>query len=116
MMIGLEFGAPKSLALKASWNVLETASEGLFCQLITIPLFKDHKILTQVAGHASHTIKILPPLTITESDCKWIEDSFAAVIAGAHRVPGAVWSLGKTLIDNAVRVRSPAREKASAQA
>src|SRR6201995_1750887 len=26
MMIGLEFGAPKSLALKASWNVLETAS------------------------------------------------------------------------------------------
>src|SRR5512138_2122036 len=29
MMIGIEFGAPKSLALKASWNVLETASEGL---------------------------------------------------------------------------------------
>jgi ornithine--oxo-acid transaminase len=116
MMIGLEFGAPKSLALKASWNVLETASEGLFCQLITIPLFKDHKILTQVAGHASHTIKILPPLTITEADCKWIEDSFSTVIAGAHRVPGAVWSLGKTLIDNAVRVRSPSREKASAPA
>jgi ornithine--oxo-acid transaminase len=116
MMIGIEFGAPKSLALKASWNVLETASEGLFCQLITIPLFKDHQILTQVAGHASHTIKILPPLTITEADCKWIEDSFATVIAGAHRVPGAVWSLGKTLIDNAVRVRSPSREKAPAQA
>jgi hypothetical protein len=27
-----------------------------------------------------------------------------------------VWSLGKTLIDNAVRVRSPSREKAPAQA
>ena len=60
LMIGIEFGAPKSFALKASWNVLETASAGLFCQLITIPLFKDHKILTQVSGHASHTIKILP--------------------------------------------------------
>jgi ornithine--oxo-acid transaminase len=116
MMIGLEFGAPrKSLALKASWNVLETASEGLFCQLITIPLFKDHQILTQVSGHASHTIKILPPLMITEADCKWIEDAFDSVIAGAHRVPGAVWSLGKTLIDNAVRVR-PTRERASMQA
>ena len=45
-----------------------------------------------------------------------IEDAFSAVIAGAHRVPGAVWSLGKTLIDNAVRVRSPSREKASAPA
>src|SRR3954447_11468186 len=66
-------------------------------------------------NHPSHTIKILPPLMISDADCKWIEDAFSAVIAGAHRVPGAVWSLGKTLIDNAVRVRSPAREKASAQ-
>ena len=48
LMIGIEFGPPKSLALKASWNLLETANKGLFCQLITIPLFKDHKILTQV--------------------------------------------------------------------
>jgi ornithine--oxo-acid transaminase len=106
LMIGLEFGAPKSLALKASWNLLETASTGLFCQLITIPLFKDHKILTQVSGHGSHTIKILPPLMITGQDCEWIESTFDSVIAGAHKVPGAVWSLGKTLVDNAMRARA----------
>jgi ornithine--oxo-acid transaminase len=64
LMIGVEFGPPKSLRLRASWNVLETASKGLFCQLITVPLFKDHKILTQVSGHGSHTIKLLPPLGI----------------------------------------------------
>jgi ornithine--oxo-acid transaminase len=108
LMIGIEFGAPKSFALKASWNVLETASTGLFCQLITIPLFKDHKILTQVSGHGSHTIKLIPSLTITDQDCQWIEESFDSVIAGAHRVPGAVWSLGKTLVDNAIRVRESA--------
>src|SRR6516165_4294789 len=34
LMIGLEFGAPRSLRLKTSWNLLETASSGLFCQLI----------------------------------------------------------------------------------
>ena len=62
LMIGVEFGPPKSLRLRASWNVLETANKGLFCQLITVPLFKDHKILTQVSGHGSHTIKLLPPL------------------------------------------------------
>jgi ornithine--oxo-acid transaminase len=106
LMIGLEFGAPKSLALRASWNVLETASAGLFCQLITIPLFKDQKILTQVSGHGSHTIKILPPLMITAQDCEWIETAFDSVIAGAHKVPGAVWSLGKTLVDNAMRSRA----------
>ena len=103
LMIGVEFGPPKSLRLKASWNVLETANKGLFCQLITVPLFKDHKILTQVAGHGSHTIKLLPPLTITEEDCNWIAKSFDEVIAASHKVPGAIWSLGKTLVDNAVR-------------
>ena len=74
LMIGVEFGPPKSLRLKASWNVLETANKGLFCQLITVPLFKDYKILTQVSGHGSHTIKLLPPLTITEEDCKLDRD------------------------------------------
>ncbi|MCP1997695.1 ornithine--oxo-acid transaminase [Nitrobacter winogradskyi] len=103
LMIGVEFGPPKSLRLRASWNLLETANKGLFCQLITVPLFKDHKILTQVAGHGSHTIKLLPPLVINDEDCKWIETSFDSVIAASHQVPGAIWSLGKTLMDNAVR-------------
>ena len=103
LMIGVEFGSPSSLKLKASWNVLETASKGLFCQLITIPLFKEHKILTQVAGHGSHTVKLIPSLTIDDDDCAWIEEAFDEVIAASHRVPGAVWSLGKTLIDHAIR-------------
>jgi ornithine--oxo-acid transaminase len=103
LMIGVEFGPPKSLRLKASWNVLETANKGLFCQLITVPLFKEHKILTQVSGHGSHTIKLLPPLTITDEDCNWIERAFDTVISDSHKVPGAIWSLGKTLVDNAIR-------------
>ena len=82
LMIGIEFGQPKSFALKASWNVLETASAGLFCQLITIPLFKDHKILTQVAGHGSHTIKMLPPYVITDDDCTWIENASMSASKG----------------------------------
>ena len=40
LMIGIEFGPPTSLKLKASWNLLEAANKGLFCQLVTIPLFK----------------------------------------------------------------------------
>jgi ornithine--oxo-acid transaminase len=100
LTIGVEFGPPKSLRLRASWNVLETANKGLFCQLITLPLFKDHKVLTQVSGHGSHTIKLLPPLTITEEG---IETAFDSVIASSHKVSGAIWSLGKTLVKNAVR-------------
>ncbi len=106
LMIGVEFGAPKSLAMKASWTAVETASKGLFCQLITIPLFKEHKILCQVAGHGSHTIKLLPSLVISDADCDHIVQSFDAAIAGAHRTPGAVWSLGKTLVEQAIRTRA----------
>ena len=106
LMIGIEFAAPNSVKLKASWNVIETASKGLFCQLITIPLFKDHKILCQVAGHASHTIKLLPALVISDDDCEWILKAFDTVIANSHRVPGAVWSLGKTLIGHTMRARA----------
>jgi len=102
LMIGVEFGAPSSLKLKASWNMLETASKGLFCQLITIPLFKEHKILTQVAGHGSHTVKLLPPLIINDEDCGWIVRAFDDVIADSHRA-GAVWTLGKTLVGHALR-------------
>ncbi len=105
-MIGIEFGAPKSIALKMSWHALEAANKGLFCQMITIPLFKEHKILVQVAGHGIHTIKMLPPLTITDEDCTWIENAFDATIAAAHKVPGAVWSLGKSLAENAVRANA----------
>jgi ornithine--oxo-acid transaminase len=106
LMLGVEFGRPKSLKLKASWTALESVNSGLFCQLITIPLFKEHKVLSQVAGHGIHTIKLIPPLVISDADCDWIESSFDAVIADAHRVPGAVWSLGKTLVDHALKARA----------
>jgi ornithine--oxo-acid transaminase len=103
LMIGLQFGPPQSMKLKLSWNMIEAVTKGLFCQLITIPLFRDHKILTQVAGHGSHTIKLLPPLILTDEDCAWIERAFADAVAGSHQVPGAAWSLGKTLAGHAMR-------------
>lgn len=100
LMIGIEFGRPRSLKLQAAWRMLEAVSAGLFCQLITIPLLKDHKILAQVAGHGSHTVKLLPSLVISDEDCEWIGRAFDDVIGASHRVPGAVWSLGKTLAEN----------------
>jgi len=102
LMIGLEFGAPRSLKLKTSWYALEASRAGLFCQLITIPLFKEHKILGQVSSHTNHTVKLLPALVISDSDCEWILRAFDSVIADSHRVPGAIWSLGRTLMGHAM--------------
>jgi ornithine--oxo-acid transaminase len=100
LMLGVEFGPPRSLKLKAAWSLLETVKSGLFCQLITIPLFKDHKVLVQVAGNGNHVIKLIPALIINDADCDWIEDSFEKVVADSHQMPGAVWSLGKTMAEN----------------
>ena len=103
LMIGIELESPRSLKLKASWHALEASRPGLFSQLITIPLFRDHKILSQVASHAGHTIKLLPSLVISDADCDDILKAFAAVLAESERVPDAVWSLSKALIGNALR-------------
>jgi ornithine--oxo-acid transaminase len=103
LMIGIEFGPPKSPKLKAAWQVLEATREGLFCQLITMPLLKQRQIVSQVASHTSHTIKLLPALVISEADCQCIVDAFSSVIAESERVPGAIWSLGKALVGHAIR-------------
>ena len=102
MMIGIEFGPPQKLSLKTSWELLECAKRGLFCQMITIPLFKKHRIISQVAGHESYVVKLLPPYIIDEEDIDWICNSFDEVIADAHRVPGGVWNLAKNLAQHAL--------------
>ncbi|MGH6931071.1 MAG: hypothetical protein ACREEE_01410 [Dongiaceae bacterium] len=48
-------------------------------------------------------IKLLPALVIDDSDRIWIRDAFDAVIADCHRVPGAVWDLGRSLAGHSLR-------------
>ena len=103
MMIAVEFNAPKSLKLKAAWAMLEAANKGLFCQMVTIPLFKEHHILTQVAGHGMNVVKLLPPLTLTQKDRDNIVNSFDKAIADTHQIPGSIWDLGKNLARHALK-------------
>src|SRR5580765_7716416 len=62
LMIGIEFARPRSMRLRAQWSLLESLRTGLFTQLVIVPLFRDHGILTQVAGDHQNILKILPPL------------------------------------------------------
>jgi ornithine--oxo-acid transaminase len=107
LMVAIEFGPPKSLKLKAAYAMLEQANKGLFCQLVLIPLFKQHRILAQVAGHGLSVIKLLPPLVLSDSDMDWIETAFEDVVGDAHRL-GAFWDLGRTLAGHALKARAGA--------
>jgi ornithine--oxo-acid transaminase len=106
LMIAMEFGSPKSLSLKAAWTMLEAANKGLFSQMITIPLFKNHRILSQVAGHGMNVVKFLPPLVINDQDRDWILGALDEVIGDCHKVPGAIWDLGKTLTGHALKSKA----------
>ncbi len=106
LMIGLEFGAPKSLKLKAAWHLLDSAKRGLFCQMVLIPLLRDHQVLCQVSGDDSYIIKLLPALTIDDADRQWITGSFDRVIGDCHQIGGAVWDLGRSLAKHSLKAKA----------
>ncbi|MBO0786297.1 MAG: aspartate aminotransferase family protein [Actinobacteria bacterium] len=102
LMIGIEFGKPRSLRLRGGWNMLQAARRGLFAQMVVGTLFHRHRILTQVAADHMDVIKLLPPLTIGEAEVKLFCDAFADVMAEAHRGSGLMWDFGRTLVRQAV--------------
>ncbi len=105
LMIGIEFGEPRALALRGAWTTTHRLSPDLFPQAVVIPLLDDHRILTQAAGHHLDVVKLLPPLNITEQDAQWFLDGFEATMEALHRFPGPVWELMKKLGKHAVAGR-----------
>jgi ornithine--oxo-acid transaminase len=108
LMIGLEFGPPRSLKLKAAWHLMDSTRRGLFCQMILIPLLRDHQVLCQVSGDDNYIIKLLPALTIDDADRQWIVTAFDAVIGDCHQISGAVWDLGRSLAKHGLKARAGA--------
>ncbi len=102
LMVGIEFGPPKSLTLRAAWSAAEAAQKGLFAQLVVMALMSEHRILTQVGGPDVNIIKLLPPLIIGEAEVDAIVGAFDAVMAEAGRVTGKVWGQSGRLIKHAV--------------
>ena len=103
LMVGLEFGKPKSMKLRASWNMLQAARHGLFAQMVVVPLFQRHRVLTQVAGDHADIIKLIPPLVASETEADLFVEAFTNVMDDAHRGTGLMWDFGRTLITQAVK-------------
>jgi ornithine--oxo-acid transaminase len=105
LMIGIEFRRPRSMRLRAQWSVLETLRTGLFTQLVIVPLFRDHGILTQVAGDHQNVLKILPPLITTETQAKDFVEAFDDVLDNLERSIGLLVGVGRSLALPALRAR-----------
>jgi acetylornithine/succinyldiaminopimelate/putrescine aminotransferase len=94
LMWAIEFGPPSGRARRSVWRAVERAQPGLFSQLITVPLFHEHRIFCQVAGHRMNVIKALPALVIEESEVRRFAAALEEVIARAERVPSALTRFG----------------------
>lgn len=103
LMLGIEFGPPRSLKLRAGWELAHRLDRNLFCQAIVIPLFKKHRMITQVAGPNVDIIKLIPPLVIDEVDVDAVIAAFDDVLSGLATFPGPAWTALGELARNALR-------------
>jgi acetylornithine/succinyldiaminopimelate/putrescine aminotransferase len=104
LMIGIELRAPSSVAGKLNWRLIHTASEGLFPQLVVIPLHRDHGVITMAAG-PNDVIKLLPPLTLSEPEaCSFLE-ALGAVLTECQGEAGKNWAVVRGIAKATLRRR-----------
>jgi ornithine--oxo-acid transaminase len=94
LMWAIEFGPPAGATARRLWERVERRQPGLFSQLVTVPLFHEHHIFCQVAGHHMNVIKALPALTIEESEIRRFAAALEQTIAAAERYPAALARFG----------------------
>ncbi len=104
LMIGIELGAPDSRGARLNWRLIHMASEGLFPQLVVIPLHRDHGVITMAAGK-NDVIKLLPPLTLSEREAQSFLDAFDAVLADCERSGSKNWSIVRDIAAATLRRR-----------
>ncbi len=107
LMIGIELRAPSSRVARLNWRLIHMASEGLFPQLIVIPLHRDHGVITMAAGK-NDVIKLLPPLTISESEARSFLAALDAVLADCHGAASKNWAVVRGIATATLRHRATA--------
>jgi len=101
LMWAIELGPPAGRMRRSLWDAVERRQAGLFSQLITVPLFHDHRILCQVAGHSMNTIKALPALVIQEEEVRRFASALEETIDAAERYPSALARFGLRMLPRA---------------
>jgi ornithine--oxo-acid transaminase len=106
LMIGIEFGEPESRQLRRRWRTIERVRTGLFSQLVVVPLFHRHRILTQVAADDINVVKLLPPLVAGEEEVALFVEGLDDVMRDAHEGSGLLVEVGRTFARSALPRRA----------
>jgi len=103
LMIGIEFGKPSSLRLKAQYSGLSMARKGLFTQMVVCSLFEEHRVLTQTAGDHMDVLKLLPPLVSGRGEVERFMTAFCSVMDSVHASSRPIWHFARGLTSRTVR-------------
>ncbi|HTA97099.1 MAG TPA: aspartate aminotransferase family protein [Solirubrobacteraceae bacterium] len=105
LMWAIEFGPPEGGARRSIWNAAERVQPGIFSQLIVGPLFHEHRVLCQVAGHRMNVVKALPALVVEEDEIRRFAAALEDVVSRAERVPWAFLRFSASMSRRAFAVR-----------
>jgi ornithine--oxo-acid transaminase len=95
LMWAIEFGEPERSG-RRTWRMIERMQPGLFAQLVVVPLFSEHRILSQVAGHNMAVLKVLPPLMLGDDDLDEFVEALTATVSRAQRMPSSLTKFALT--------------------
>ncbi len=109
LMWAIELGPPEGRGARSVWQATERAQPGIFSQLVTVPLFHEHHILCQVAGHRMNVIKALPALVIEEEEVRRFAAVLEEVVQRAEHVPSAMARFGLRMARQVVVPKRPFR-------
>lgn len=104
LMIGIELQPPNAWAAKMTLKLIRMASEGLFPQLVVIPLHRDHGVITMAAGK-NDVIKLLPPLTLSEDEARFFLDALDAVLSDCEGAARTSWGVVSDIATATLRRR-----------
>jgi acetylornithine/succinyldiaminopimelate/putrescine aminotransferase len=105
LLIGIELRAPSSRMARLNWRLIHMASEGLFPQLIVIPLHRDHGVITMAAGK-NDVIKLLPPLTLSKDEARSFLGALDAVLAECQGGSSKNWGVVRDIAKATLRRRA----------
>ena len=104
MLSGIEFTAPRSIALRLSFEAFRKMHPAMFGQILVMRLFRDKGILTQICGNNFMVLKVAPPLAVTGGQM----DEFVDV-ALRRKAPAAGGAEGRAAMRIALAIIESAR-------
>ncbi len=100
---GIVFHAPKSLALRLSYEAFNRVHPAMFGQMLVMRLYREHGILTQICGNDFLVLKAAPPLNASEES---LDAFLLAIVSVMESVHSSVqfWKDALSLAGRAVKI------------